>query len=307
MSHDKDFRELREMWETFSNYRKEILPSKYWMVLNQKNINQLKEQGYVNFKRTIAQNYFTWIIKSRFWKDDQIKYLFFHLPINLTMRNIIRAVCAIFLRKSFKFLNLQRSLIYNFLVYRLWDFASRNDPEHILDKFKEPYEGNPPSIFLKKQLISQDLANAAIEYHSIMSNISKKEINSIMELGAGYGRTAYVFLKQFPEIKYFIVDIPPALYIAKKYLSNQFRKRKIFKYRNFLDYTKIKKEIGESNIIFLMPNQLELLPSKMVDLFINISSFQEMRFDQIQFYFNCIDRLVKKYLYIKQWKVSKIP
>ena len=38
-----------------------------------------------------------------------------------------------------------------------------------------------------------------------------------------------------------------------------------------------------------------------------ISSLHEMRPDQIGYYFQCIDRLITKYIYIKQWKVSKIP
>lgn len=55
----------------------------------------------------------------------------------------------------------------------IWDFASKNDPEHILNKLIEPNEGNPTRIYLKKRLISQDLANSVIEYYSIMSKIKK--------------------------------------------------------------------------------------------------------------------------------------
>lgn len=189
----------------------------------------------------------------------------------------------------------------------IWDFASKNDPGHILSKLIEPNEGNPTRIYLKKRLISQDLANSKIEYYSIMSKIKKNEIHSILELGPGYGRTAWVFLKNMPNLKYLLVDIPPALYIAERYISNQFKERNIFKFRKFSNFNEIKKEFEQSDIIFLLPNQLELLPSKIADLFINISSLHEMRRDQIEFYFNCIDNLIKKYVYIKQWKISRNP
>lgn len=102
-----------------------------------------------------------------------------------------------------------------------------------------------------------------------------------------------------------LVDIPPALYIAERYITNQFKERNIFKFRKFSNFNEIKKEFEQSDIIFLLPNQLELLPSKIADLFINISSLHEMRRDQIEFYFNCIDNLIKKYVYFKQWKISK--
>ena len=61
----------------------------------------------------------------------------------------------------------------------------------------------------------------------------------------------------------------------------------------------------EAAIIFLTPNQLELLPDKSIDLFVNISSFHEMRMDQIKYYFGEIDRLTRRYFYFKQWKKLK--
>ena len=44
-----------------------------------------------------------------------------------------------------------------------------------------------------------------------------------------------------------------------------------------------------------------------MDLFLNISSLHEMRLDQIQAYFDLIDRLVSGFFYSKQWKVSRNP
>ena len=68
----------------------------------------------------------------------------------------------------------------------------------------------------------------------------------------------------------------------------------------------IKKEFEQSDIAFFLPYQLELLPQKISDLFINISSFHEMHPHQIELYFQCIDHLISKYVYIKQWKKEKI-
>ncbi len=177
----------------------------------------------------------------------------------------------------------------------------------MLNRLSEPFEGNPPRLFSNKKLISQDLANSFFEYQSIMSIPDTKDIQSIMELGSGYGRTAYVFLKLIPNIKYIIVDIPPALFISEKYLSNQFKRKKIFKFRSFKKYEEIKNEFELADLIFLLPGQLELLPSKIIDFFISISSLQEMKKKQIDYYFNTINRLIKKYIYRKQWKISKNP
>lgn len=294
---------LNEMFESLLSLRtrKEILPSKYWVELNKKNLEQLEKYGYENFKKTIALNYFTWLVQPA---DEQIRYLIKNLPVSSVVKNVFRALRS---RKHEHF-SWKQSLYYNFLTYMIWDYVSRNDNEHILDKLYEPNEGNPPAVYLSKELISQDLANSVLEFKSIMSSIvDKSSIQTIMELGAGYGRTAFVFLNIIPDLRYIIVDIPPALYLSQRYLSDQFQQKKIFKFKIFNDYSEIQEELDSSNIAFFLPNQLDLLPEKMVDIFINISSLHEMRFDQIEYYFNSIDRLTKKHFYFKQWKKSVIP
>jgi hypothetical protein len=50
-----------------------------------------------------------------------------------------------------------------------------------------------------------------------------------------------------------------------------------------------------------------MLPAKCMDLFVNISSLQEMTLDQIRAYFRMIDFLTRGYFYSKQWKVSENP
>jgi hypothetical protein len=128
-----------------------------------------------------------------------------------------------------------------------------------------------------------------------------------MELGGGYGRTAFVFLTLLPGVRYQLVDIPPALYVAERYLSSLFADRRIFRYRAFSDYAEVREEVEAADVAFFLPTQLEKLPATSVDLFVNISSLHEMRLEQIEYYFDQIDRLTRGLFYLKQWKVSKIP
>ncbi len=184
----------------------------------------------------------------------------------------------------------------------------RNDPDELLELFREPLDGNPPSVFQGERLISRDLVNSFLEYLSVTnSDVDSSEIGTIMEVGSGYGRTAYVYLTLNPNTRYILVDIPPALYVCEKYLTDVFNDRKIFPFRSFERYEDIREECESADIVFLMPHQLELLPHKSVDLFINISSLHEMRMDQIRYYFNVMEQLTRKYFYTKQWKESAIP
>ena len=293
---------LNDMSDVFlSSNKKELFPSKYWVALNKKNLEQLEKYGYENFKRTIALDYFTWLVSP--W-DEQIKYLVGNLPVRTVIKNVFRTL----LTRKHKCFNWAQSLSYNFITYMVYEYVLRNDKACLLDNLDEPAEGNPPEVYLKRKLISQDLANSVLEFKAVMdSGIDKKAIKTIIELGAGYGRTAYVFLKLIPGVRYFIVDIPPALYIAQEYLSHQFKNKKIFGFRKFKQFSEIKEELENSDIAFFLPTQLEALPDKAADLFINISSLHEMNKGQINYFFNQIGRLTGKYFYFKEWKVSKIP
>lgn len=296
--------EMQQMFDGMSNARKEVLPSKYWVELNQKNCEQLEKSGYENFKQTLALNYFTWLGESdSVYTSPQMLYLRKHLPPASFAGNVLK---AFFGPKHDKF-SRKQSFDYNLRTRMLWEYAQRAGCGPLLEKLEEPADGNPPRLYLERKLISQDLANSVLEYQSILKGIDDLRIGSVMELGAGYGRNAYVFLKLIPNLKYIVVDIPPALYVSQRYLCGLFPEKKAFRYRPFADYASVREEFESADMVFLLPGQLDSLPGKIADLFVNVSSLHEMRPDQIDYYFGCVDRLIRRFFYLKAWKVSKIP
>ena len=290
------------MFDCLSDGNPIYLPSKFWEALNDKNVQQLESGGLQNIKQTVAQNYFTWVIGH---KDKQFRYLVRHTSLR-AWPAILKGIFSY--DPSFP-LNRgqQRELVI--FTRMLWKFAEKNDAERLLARVDEPLEGNPFKICLNGKLISQDLANSVLEYYSIRENFKSpsKGKATICELGAGYGRNAYVFLKALPKCKYIIIDIPPALHISQHYLSSVFKDRKIFSFRPFDKFGEVEKEFNDADIIFLLPHQAEMLPDKSVDLLINISSLHEMKIDQIHAYFKLIDKLTKGFFYSKQWWVSQNP
>jgi putative sugar O-methyltransferase len=294
---------LELMFDGLSTAPVQMLPSAYWEELNNNNLSQLEQFGYENFKRTLALNYFTWLTLRT--ALNQIGFCAGQMPITSWCMSVARALTG----SKHNYFSWKQSIIYNLLTYVVWGYSVHQDRQGVTERLAEPTEGNPPRTHLHGKLISQDLANSVLEYLSIVvdSDNHAGDIQSIMELGAGYGRTAYVFLKLMPDVKYVVVDIPPALYVSERYLSSQFPEKRIFKFRPFTGYADIEDELSHCQIAFFLPNQLELLPDKMFDLCINISSLHEMRLDQIDFYLRLIDRLTRRFFYMKQWKVSRIP
>ena len=293
--------ELREMFDEFENFRPEILPSKYWVELNKKNLQQLADSRYENFKRTLARNYFTWIVNPL---NKQIRFLMAESGILRSLSIFVRALFA----PRHEYLKKRHTIYYNTLTNLLWDYVEKRDSDSLLEKLIEPSTGNPPEIYRDGKLISQDLANSILEYKAILHpDLDRRDVRTILELGPGYGRTAYVFLALQPGCRYILVDIPPALYVAQRYLTAIFPERRVFQFRPIDDFEQVRQEFEDSSIVFLTPNQLDLLPDHSIDLFLNISSLHEMRMDQIRFYFNEIERLTRRYFYFKQWQETTVP
>jgi putative sugar O-methyltransferase len=301
----QDLERLESMFTAMDSGDTHAQPSKYWIELNRMNVAQLQQHGYKNFKRTIALNYFTFV-RILPW-DSQFLFLLRHLSVQVSLGCLRRALSAP-KHDYFSAFNWIQSLLYNFLTISSWEYSRKIVSDSGLLALREPSEGNPALITDRTgALISQDLANSIIEVSAM--NLSLLRNSVVLELGAGYGRDAYAILATNPGIKYVIVDIPPALWVAEKYLRNQFPDRRIFCFRDFERFADIESEFADCDIAFFLSTQISLLPDEIADLVINVSSLHEMRREQIGFYFLQFDRLLKLNgsFYFKQWKRGVVP
>jgi putative sugar O-methyltransferase len=289
---------IDQMFEGLANGPQIYQPSEFWKQLNEKNVQQLEKSGIGNIKRTLAQNYFTWVVGMR-------SPLFKHL-VSLMTKSDWKAIITglpLFSRESG--LGLRRFYELQIFTRMVWIVAKRVDRMALLNTLIEPEFGNPFQTFFKGRLISQDLANSVIELYSALEARMPltKEAFTVCEVGAGYGRNAYTFLSVFEKCKYIIVDIPPALYVSQEYITHLFPNKSIMSFRDFSSFDEISEEFYRADVIFLLPHQSRFIPKKSVNYFINISSFHEMNFDQISEYFDIVDQLTDGYFYIKQWKL----
>ncbi len=135
------------------------------------------------------------------------------------------------------FMTREQSEFYNLMTYLLWEYAAREVCGRISSSSpRGAGRGESPISHADGRNISQDLANSVLEYDSAIRGLSDVEqIQSIIELGGGYGRTGICVSPYCSQVSYCMVDIPPALYIAERYLTSQFSDRKIIPYRSFKD------------------------------------------------------------------------
>ena len=256
-------------------------PSRFWRALAATHAADLEEHGFDRVKRRQALRYFTWrwtfdVVR----RSEQMRFLLGHTSPLTWLR--CAAAPAVLDDAAWAGVSWSRRdrWLYTFAVRLLWEYARRRDPMRVLE-LPEPEVGGPLPIRWRGRLISQDLANSALETAAIGRALGGRTPGSILEVGAGYGRNAYALLSRFPGARYTIVDIEPALTISRWYLSHFF---------------------AEERLRFISPEAATELPDGCCDLVVSISSLHEMTPAQVGGYLSLFDRLAAGgTVYLKQW------
>lgn len=284
-------------------------PSPFWLDLAATGMKQLEATGFENFKRTVNTRYFNWrLLGITRHQLLAVGAQWLAHPGTAVLGARFPAPRAAIADPAASF-NPLAAWIYKTYVAMYADVLARQDTRGLLRTIEEPALGNPFLVQHKGMNVSQDLCNSVHELYSLLGPEGlpgqAPEPAAFAEVGAGYGRLAYVVLKAVPSASYCIIDIPPALYVAQRYLTTLFPELPAFRFRPFRTYAEVAAEFESSQLRFLAPHQLELLPARSFDYFINISSFHEMTVAQVLNYFALVDRTCRGRLYTKQWRVSR--
>lgn len=144
--------------------------------------------------------------------------------------------------------------------------------------------GNPVTLMAPSgQAVNLDHFFSVEEYTFLSANLNLDKIGHVVEIGAGFGRTAQALIKLVGNIReYTIVDIPEVLSLSRSYLEKVLSEE---------EYAKL----SFVNALSLHEDRRDFHP---VDLVINIDSFQEMPQETIRYYF---ERIINdsRYFYSK--------
>ncbi len=289
-----------------------VQPSILWEELNEQNVSQLDQSGFGEFKRTVNGNYFQFIPAatpgSEQFRAVRRDFLRHPSPAPLRSRVIDAFEIPALHGQATREMRARR---YGFYVGALWEHARRRDSRGLLQGLEEPTMGHPLAVRHRGRMITEDLCNSAEEMTAMLDGIAATTLPAgtrMVELGAGYGRLTWAFLASFPGLRCVIVDIPPALAISERYLTEVFPERPAFRFRSFDDFEQVRREFEAAEIAFLTPNQLELVPPMSAELFATVSSLHEMRPEQIAHYIGQADRhTAGGHFYFKQWKTYSNP
>lgn len=294
--------------------------AKFWESLSAKHSRLLVDFGFEKFKRTINFEYNQWGVRSL--RDQKIRNLGKQLlrngrlPVGPLWTRVDTAAMSdvrwsddVDPKTGGTLANATKSGIrahlyaYSYALYvgLLWQYALLKDDLKCLAHCEEPTLGAPLPITYKGKLVSQDLALSSLELNRIAKHVPIKEGMRIAEIGAGCGRLAYLAVKMIPKVRYFIYDIPPAVVIAKYYLSRTLGTEKVRATFDAIEHP----QNSEIPLIVSLSDRLERAPDNFFDLAINISSFDEMAPEQVANYFSLIDKKCKGSVYLKGYTHSR--
>lgn len=286
-------------------------PSRFWEKMAAEHLVHLSPGRLMVFKRTINNTYMQWLPGS--FDDPRLKLPLADfaahpsmLPVEVAadvppQPELAREVVGY--DGHAPFTNPGYLRFYAFYTGLVWQLMTRYASDDLHTRIEEPALGAPIVLRCQGRAISQDLAQSLLEYYRVKELVRQLDMPArptYLELGAGYGRLAYVFLTAVP-CRYVIVDIPPAILVAKWYLSSIFPERRVFGFRAFQDFSEVREEIEAADIVFLSPNQLALLPDRFFDVAMSVSSLHEMTLDQIGRYKALISAKTARAVYLKQW------
>jgi putative sugar O-methyltransferase len=308
--------EVAEMDATIEAMQSELrknplyIPSEFWDFYANYHLGLLRRYGIENLKRTVAHNYQNWLICSV--QDPQLLTMLNKWPEHASVQPLLNEIetpshvgfhlSLDFTQPEYPLAQREKREVYKFAVGLIWEYVLSHDRSGHLAQLEESEVGNPVRIRRRGRLISSDLAHSVRERNILMDicTLTAGQGLCIAELGAGHGRLAEVFGRT-TDYRYFIFDIPPALYVSQWYIRKLFPDQKIFTFRPFSSFAEIAVELAEARFAFFTANQIACFPNESFDLFINMNSLMEMRREQITNFLAQISRLTKVAFLSRQW------
>jgi len=281
---------IKDMASQISIYK----PGPYWQGYTMCAVRAIKQLGIRNFRhhKNIAMSgSYTDVSNldpSAYWKGGAL------------IDRLLERMANHHLSKRFKdpFDSLIKSQDRQIRLYR--DFYMNHRFRQWFEKIIEEYSipdgmvGGPENLVnFGGKIYSFFYIECIARIYNYSLKVDFKKVNSVFEIGGGFGANAHLLMHMFPNIrKYIYLDIPPNLYIGTQYLKSFFSN--IIDYKESKDMERIEfSDNDEREIFAIAPWQIERV-NAVVDCVWNSHSFVEMPIQVVQNYAKYIKQFMKK-------------
>lgn len=155
-----------------------------------------------------------------------------------------------------------------------------------------PAVGNPWGLEIEGVVVAPKAVRYAALSRQIQNLLIDHERPLVLEIGAGYGGTAYYMLRDRPEMRYADFDLPETLALIAYYLICGLPERSIHLYGETLATD----TPFQTASTLLLPNyMLPRAPTRSADLVLNTFSLSEMPYETLSEYIGQIQRVANGY------------
>lgn len=289
---DEDLKFISDVFIKSESYK---TVSNQWHLLNIIDYKNIIEFGLKNVGTKTFGHYFNFYN----YDSEHIKNLFSEIETD----KVFELKSNIF--KINKDLNLKTTLNYNFLLLLLYFNLKKSEYFRYLKLLNDNtyLDFGEHFLTIENNNITSEKIISLFDLEKI-EQFSSIEDNIILEIGAGSGRLSECILTLRNVSKYVICDIPPAIFISYKRLKKAFPNKKIKLLIDINNANELKKKILENDVTFIIPHQISYFEKKLFDLVLAIDCMHEMDKSTLNFYFEHINNISKKF-YFSIWKKTK--
>ncbi len=287
---------IRDMSSASSLYR----PSEFWKICSERLIKELTAEGIEKFRSLPASlGFFVPTYSYPRYLSDKKRYA----PVKDAIDKIVAPNKLFTIRLD----DLLEGKIHALSDYRTFMASISKEPPYT-DRVSESDIGSPVEQFeFDGRMFSRSFLNYLLGLNFLKKNISGQKINTILEIGGGFGTLGEILLgDERNDCFYIDIDIPPLAYVAYWYLKSVFGYEAIGGY----DALRVKEPLKISDLrkkyraLTLCSWQLPQLRGK-IDLFVNFISFQEMEPDIVENYCSHVIALSPEFILLRNLKEGK--
>jgi len=176
-------------------------------------------------------------------------------------------------------------------LYRLDYWADQTDGLFTLRDLAGPPIGNPFGV-----VIDGVLVRTGAEYHHYcaqkMLRLNDSVPSTVVEIGGGFGGTAYYLLRDREKIKYLNFDVPESIALASYYLLMAFPELRFLLYG---EKELTEKEIAAADVVLMPVFEIGKLPSQSVDVTFSSHAMSDLVDEILDLYLKTIARITKHY------------
>ena len=166
------------------------------------------------------------------------------------------------------------------LIYCMAGSLSEANWQRLRNTGNRKFLGDPITVTRNGEAVCLDYLQAVLELEFIAAYLADGEPATVIEIGAGYGRTAHMIACNCKIKAYRIVDLPGCLALSEQYLKQVLTTEQFERFQ------------------FIPIADLHRIENQNFDLAINIDSFAEMDRNTVHCYLDRIERQCR-YFYVK--------